>query len=105
MAVVLVNGEPAPFASPDGGAGPDGDPPPGTGLRLAHGDRVVLGPCRLVSLFLTHPLTAAEKHSLTYAMAFGEVGLLSSVEAFTAQHGAARFEVAWHLRLPITRPS
>ena len=60
-------------ASPDGGTCPDGDAPPGKGLRLAHGDRVVLGPCRLVSLFLTQPLTAAERRSWTYAMAFGEV--------------------------------
>ena len=53
-------------------------------MRLAHGDRLVLGPARLVCLFVTEPLGLADKQRWTYEAAFHEL----------TAGGAAR-ELAW----------
>ena len=39
---------------------------------LQHLDRVVFGPCRMLCLYLTQPLTVDEKSKLTYSYAFRE---------------------------------
>ena len=58
-AVVLVNGE----ALEEGGA-----PTP-----LKHLDRITLGPCRLLSVFLTSPMSSEENNAWTYDAAFQEL--------------------------------
>lgn len=41
-------------------------------VALQHMDRVVLGPCRMLCLYLTHPLTAEERNAWTYTKTFRE---------------------------------
>jgi len=43
-----------------------------SGQPLQHLDRVVFGPCRMLCLYLTHPLTPEEKASWTYTKTFRE---------------------------------
>ena len=84
-AEVVVNGEGAPE---DGGA-----------VRLAHGDRVVLGPGRLLAVFAEQPLTLDEKAAWTYEAAFSELALgamgplklMSPVRRSVAEECAAAF--------------
>jgi hypothetical protein len=59
-AVVHVNGEVL------HGVGAEG------AMRLKHLDRVILGPCRVIAVFLERKLTPSEKASLTYQAAFRE---------------------------------
>lgn len=56
-AVVHINGEPVT------GGGP---------MELSHCDRVILGPCRIVAMFLTQKLTSAERSGHNYISAFRE---------------------------------
>ena len=51
-----------------------------TASPLAHLDRIVFGPCRMLCLYLTKPLTAQERATWTYLQAFRE---------FRAQGGAS----------------
>jgi hypothetical protein len=41
-------------------------------VKLQHGDRLVLGPARLVCLFISEPLSLAEKQKWTYDHALHE---------------------------------
>ena len=41
-------------------------------MKLQHGDRLVLGPARLVCLFISEPLSLAEKQKWTYDHALHE---------------------------------
>jgi hypothetical protein len=45
----------------------------GVPAALKHMDRVTLGPCRLLGIYLTEPMTAAEKAQWTYEVAFKEL--------------------------------
>ena len=41
-------------------------------MELSHCDRVILGPCRIVAMFLTQKLTSAERSGHNYISAFRE---------------------------------
>ena len=56
-------------------------------VRLQHGDRLVLGPARLVCIYVSEPLTLAEKNNWTYDFALNE----------------ARSNKAWELLSPARR--
>ena len=56
-------------------------------VRLQHGDRLVLGPARLVCIYVAEPLTLAEKTNWTYDFALNE----------------ARSNKAWELLSPARR--
>ena len=60
-AVVLVNG----VALAEGGSAAP--------VPLKHLDRITLGPCRLLSMFLTQPMTGEENGAWSYDAAFQEL--------------------------------
>ena len=45
----------------------------GSSKKLEHGDRITIGPCRLLGLWCEHPLSAEEKDKWTYEAAVDEL--------------------------------
>ena len=74
-ASVMVNGEPL----------PEGGRP----KRLAHGDRITFGPCRMIALWCEKPLTMEETNAWTYDAAFQEL--------------MGHESIAWALLSPVRR--
>ena len=57
----------------NGKADKEASPSPQAGsAKLKHMDRVILGPCRVIVVYLERKLTPSEKASLTYQSAFRE---------------------------------
>ena len=48
------------------------------GVKLNHMDRIVIGPCRLICLFLTKPLTREERQQWTYDSISAELSRLTA---------------------------